>query len=172
MKASKLIFLIAVSVFFTTNAISQETMPKGKKIWAKSFLNQKAPELYVENWITEKPKTKGKFMIIDFWATWCPPCRRAIPHLNDFAKDLKKDVIVIGITNETKEKVLAMKGPKIDYYIGSDPQSKMSKELQIQGIPHVIVVDPKGIVRWEGLPILPNYELTEDKLKDLIKKYK
>lgn len=172
MKNFKNLLIITLSLFFINTVNSQEVNPPGKKIWAKSFLNQKAPELVVAEWITDKPETKGKFVIVDFWATWCSPCRRAIPHLNDFAKDLKKDVIVIGITNENKEKVLAMKKPKINYYIGSDPQSRMAKELQIQGIPHVIVIDPKGIVRWEGLPILPNYELTEEKLKELIKKYK
>ncbi len=172
MKTIKPLLILALSLFLLNTVNAQEVNPPGKKIWAKSFLNKKAPELVVAEWVTDKPDTKGKFVIVDFWATWCPPCRRAIPHLNKFYKDLKKDVVVIGITNEGKQKILAMKKPKIDYFIGSDPQNRMAKELQIQGIPHVIVIDPKGVVRWEGLPILPNYELTEKKLKELIKKYK
>jgi len=162
------IFLLLVSF----NVKSQEVNPQGKKIWAKSFLNQKAPELVVDQWVTDEPKLKGKFVIVDFWATWCPPCKRAIPELNKFAKDLKKDIVVIGISDEPPQKIKSMKNPVIDYFIASDPQRKMMNELQIKGIPHVIVIDPKGIVRWEGLPIFPNYELTEEKLKALIKKYK
>ena len=162
--------ILLLSTFF--NVKSQEVNPPGKKIWAKSFLNQKAPDLVVDQWVTNEPKLKGKFVIVDFWATWCPPCKRAIPELNKFAKDLKKDVVVIGISNESPEKIKSMKKPVIEYYIASDPQKRMMKELQVRGIPHVIVIDPKGIVRWEGLPILPNYELTEEKLKELIKKYK
>jgi hypothetical protein len=37
-----------------------------KKLWAKSYINKKAPELVVEKWLTEKPDTKGKFILIDF----------------------------------------------------------------------------------------------------------
>jgi len=126
----------------------------------------------VGQWVTQEPKTKGKFIIVDFWATWCLPCKKAIPELNKLAEKFKKDIVVIGISNESPERIKAMKNPIINYYIASDPQMRMMKEIQVKGIPHVIVIDPKGIVRWEGLPILPNYELTEDKLKELIKKYK
>ena len=45
----------------------------------KSIFNQPAPELIVETWIGEKPEIDGKFVLIDFWFTWCPRCRRAIP---------------------------------------------------------------------------------------------
>jgi thiol-disulfide isomerase/thioredoxin len=67
-----------------------------KQLWAKSIINQEAPDLVVEKWLTKKPNTKGKFVLIDFWATWCAPCRRAIPDLNKFQKRFKKDLVIIG----------------------------------------------------------------------------
>ncbi len=172
MKNFKRLIPFILLVFAFSFAQSQEVNPPGKKIWAKSFLNQKAPEIVVDSWVTDEPKLKGKFIIVDFWATWCPPCKRAIPELNKFAKNLQKDVVVIGISDEPPAKIKKMLTPKIEYFVASDSQRRMMKELQVKGIPHVIVIDPKGIVRWEGLPILPNYELTEEKLKELIKKYK
>ena len=53
-------------------------------MWAKSFLFAKAPALVVEKWLTDEPATQGKYVLIEFWATWCPPCRKSIPKLNEF----------------------------------------------------------------------------------------
>ena len=42
-----------------------------KKMYGKSFYHQKAPEFVVEKWLSDVPDMKGKFIMIDFWATWC-----------------------------------------------------------------------------------------------------
>lgn len=167
----KNIFMISICLLISSLTYAQESN-NGKKMWAKSVLNQKAPALKVTEWLSSKPETKGKFILIDFWATWCGPCRKAIPELNEIHKQFKDDLVVIGISQESAEKVKAMKEPEIDYFYGIDPQNTMSKELDIQGIPHVILIDPKGIVRWEGYPLLQGHELTPEVVKALIQKYK
>jgi thiol-disulfide isomerase/thioredoxin len=139
-----------------------------KKLWAKSFLNQKAPELVVEQWLTAKPDTEGKYVLIDFWATWCGPCRKAIPDLNAFHSKFKDKLVVIGISDETEAKVRAMKEPKIEYFSAIDTKGTTKKRLEVTGIPHVILVDPKGVVRWEGFPLLKGHELTEKVIADIL----
>ena len=167
----KILFSTLVLLSLSTILTAQESN-NGKQIWAESFLNNKAPELYVQEWLSNAPDTKGKFMLIDFWATWCGPCRKAIPELNEFAKKFSKDLVVIGISNEPKETIQKMESPVIEYYSGRDASKTMSGILKIKGIPHVILVDPKGIVRWEGFPLLEGHELTAEKLAALIQKYK
>lgn len=152
---------------FIISAFSQE-----KKLWAKSIINQKAPKLVVEKWLSDKPDTNGKFVLIDFWATWCGPCKRAIPGLNQFRTEFANDLIVIGISDESKEQVNSLLNPKIEYYSAIDTQRRMYDALEVQGIPHCILIDPNGIVRWEGYPILTGYELTSAVIQDIITKYK
>src|SRR5262245_17514474 len=116
-----------------------------KRIWAKSFLGQKAPELVVEKWLTKEPDRKGKFVLIDFWATWCPPCRKAIPELNAFQKKFSDKLVVLGISDESEATVQKLKEPKIEYASAIDQQARMKKTLEVSGIPHVILIDPQGI---------------------------
>jgi cytochrome c biogenesis protein CcmG, thiol:disulfide interchange protein DsbE len=159
--------ILLLTSLFVINAFSQD-----KKLWAKSVINQKAPKLVVEKWLTEKPNTKGKFVLIDFWATWYGPCRRAIPDLNQFRTEFEKDLIIIGISDESQETIQSMTNPKMDYYSAIDSENRMYNLLEIRGIPHCIVIDPEGIVRWEGYPTLNGFELTSEVIKDIIEKYK
>jgi thiol-disulfide isomerase/thioredoxin len=142
-----------------------------KKLWAKSYLNQKAPELIVEKWLSEKPEWKGKFLLVDFWATWCGPCLKAIPELNRFHEQFGKQMVVVGLSDEQASKVASMKQPHIEYYSAIDTQKRMKKEVEVKGIPHVMIIDPQGIVRWEGFPFLSGHELTEEVVKNLLRKH-
>ncbi|MCI9844431.1 TlpA family protein disulfide reductase [Flavobacterium pectinovorum] len=159
--------LLLLTFLFVLNAYSQQ-----KRLWAKSVINQKAPKLTVEKWLSDKPETKGKFVLIDFWATWCGPCKRAIPELNHFKTEFENELIVIGISDETKEVVNTLTAPKIEYFSAIDTGRTMYNALEVQGIPHCLLIDPDGIVRWEGFPTLTGFELTSEVIKDIITKYK
>ena len=158
--------IIALVTLLATNAL----FAAEKKLWAKSFLNQKAPELVVEKWLTKEPDRKGKFVLIDFWATWCGPCRKAIPELNAFHKKFGDKLVIIGISDEPETKVKSMETPKIEYFSAIDTQGRTKKAVGVTGIPHALIIDPQGIVRWEGFPLLKDFELTEKVVADTLEK--
>jgi cytochrome c biogenesis protein CcmG/thiol:disulfide interchange protein DsbE len=155
----------------TENTNSTVAVDSQKEIWAKRFLNEKAPEIVIEKWLSAKPETDGKFLLVDFWATWCGPCRKAIPELNQLHQKFGKKLVVIGLSDEPEEKVRAMTDPPIEYFSAIDTAGTTKKILEVRGIPHVLIIDPKGIVRWEGFPLLDGHELTEQVVQDILTKY-
>lgn len=155
---------------------------KEKRLWARSCLWEKAPDFVVEKWLGEKPDTTGpfisgdgspedamgKYVLLEFWATWCSQCRRAVPFLNQLHEKFKEYLLVIGISNEKEETVRKLTQPKIEYYVAIDTQARMKNQLGVYGIPHILIVEPGGYVVWEGFPFLRGYELTEEVVEKII----
>jgi thiol-disulfide isomerase/thioredoxin len=142
---------------------------KTKKLYADDWRGKKAPEFVVEQMLTDQPDRKSKVVLIDFWATWCPPCREAIPELNQFQEKFKDDLVVIGVSDEKPNTVREfMKKTPIKYTLAIDQQKRMKDQLKVTGIPHVIIVSTDGIVRWQGFPLSDEEHLTEDIVRRVI----
>ncbi len=137
------------------------------QLHAKSIRGQRAPNLVVSEWLTPAPEVNGKFVLVDFWATWCGPCRRSIPTLNTLASKFSDKLVVIGISEEPAAEIRRMADPVMNYAVASDPAGTTYNELQVQAIPHAFLIDPHGIVRFEGNP----HYLTEEIVAQLIHKY-
>lgn len=94
--------------------------------------------------------TKGKIVVVDFWASWCPPCRRSIPHLKKFhAKYSKQGVVVIGISLDknkaaAKQYIKSAGIPWVIAYSGKGWGDPTAKKYGIRGIPSVWVIGKDG----------------------------
>ncbi len=120
---------------------------------AKNNVGQQFPELKL-NFVGDKPDLAGKPLLIEFWATWCEPCRDSIPQLNELWKTYKdKGLVMIGVTKEDEAPVKEfVKEIPIHFPIGRDPSAGLAGQLGIIVIPHAIVVDKRGKITWEGHP--------------------
>ena len=140
-----------------------------KELYADEFRGKKAPEFLVEDFITPKPDMKGRVVLIDFWATWCGPCRKAIPELNEIQAKFKDDLVVVGVSDESPATVVKfMEKTQIKYTSAIDTQARMKKAVNVRGIPHVIIISTDGIVRWQGFPLSDDEPLTAAIVKQVI----
>jgi len=120
------------------------------KLYAASFRGQRPPQIIVDEWLTSPPDITNKFVLVDIWASWAEPARETIPHLNQLQAHFKEKLVVIGLSNESLDEVRKMTTPPIHYSVGTDTQGRTLSALQVRAIPHAILIDPSGIVRYEG----------------------
>ena len=137
-----------------------------------SPIGKPAPEIRVEEWVKGAPLDqfkKGRIYVVDFWATWCGPCRAAIPHLTRLAKKHPGEVEVIGVSiSETQEtpgdreyigrvKAFVRKmGEQMDYRVAVDRPDRFMhstwfKPAGTGGIPTAYIIDRDGRVAWVGI---------------------
>jgi peroxiredoxin len=101
-------------------------------------------ELGGKKWtLTEQ---RGKVVVVNFWATWCPPCRKEMPDLETLYKQFKdQGLVILAISDEDAGKVAPfIAEQKVTYPILLDPGRKVNELFQIEGIPKTFVYDRGG----------------------------
>lgn len=127
------------------------------------------PPYYQKSEVLKLSNYTGKVVILDFWATWCPPCRKGIPDLIQLKKDYKdKGVEVIGISLDNlthggataADVIPFMKSNKINYPIVRGDNEVINNFGGISSIPTSFVVDKEGyiIASYVGLVEKSAYE--------------
>jgi cytochrome c biogenesis protein CcmG, thiol:disulfide interchange protein DsbE len=116
---------------------------------------------------------RGKFVVLNFWATWCGPCKAETPLLQKLFEKYKDDgVIVIGINrNESSVELRAfIEKYNMTYPILLDPGEKVSVDLyETDSIPRTFFIDENGIIRDSTLGMLVALS-TESKIQELLKR--
>ena len=123
-----------------------------------------------ETWITPKVDLAGKVMVLDFWATWCGPCIRASPILDELQQKHEGKLAVIAVGGQKRsnfpedvnaiKKFLVKKPSKYSHV--HDKDQTVYKSVKPRGIPHVVVLSTDGVVRWQGNPLDPSFRVIVD----------
>jgi thiol-disulfide isomerase/thioredoxin len=125
-------------------------------MWASSRVFTDAPPLDVEKWLSGKPETDGKFVVIEFWRTWCGACKRMTPLMNTLQKKFGGELAVIGITGESEESVKAYKGPKKEYFLALDRPLPKEDQVVVTPEPSKNVGDGPDTAAPQSITVHPD----------------
>jgi thiol-disulfide isomerase/thioredoxin len=103
----------------------------------------------------DKPVITGHPLLFEFWATWCPPCRASIAHLNELNKKYHdRGLQIVGISGEDKAVVENFRARvPMHYAVALDADQALATEFQVQTIPNAWLLDKDGRVVWSGHPM-------------------
>lgn len=151
-----LIGLVLALVFISTHAAEQPPLSRGMALLTDGRM---APEMILPNMDDELVDLKdfrGKTVIINFWATWCPPCRREMPSMERLFQRLNKDKFSVLAVNigEDFDTVFAFTGTlslQPTFPMLFDPDSTTLEQWKVRGLPTTYVVGPDGRITHRAI---------------------
>jgi len=93
---------------------------------------------------------KGKVVYMDFWASWCPPCIKSFPFLNELENQLKEQglqVIGVNLDEKVADAQAFLASHPVDFSIVADPSKQCAKSFEVMAMPTSYLIDRKGNIR-------------------------
>lgn len=113
----------------------------------------KAPDFELKNLAGETVKLsdfEGKKVMLNFWATWCPPCKAEMPDMQKFYKEAGDEIVILAVNIDTENDVAGFaKQMGVNFPILLDEKQRVSTTYQILSIPTTYFIDEKGIITYK-----------------------
>ena len=158
MKRLSAVALLCVATAFTSAALAADAAPDFKLPSAKGMV--------------ELSKMKGKVVYVDFWASWCAPCRKSFPWMNELHKKYKDqgfEVVAINLDKSRETIDEFLKKSPVDFTIAYDPSGGAAASYKVAGMPSSYLVDRSGQLQTSHIGFRDkDKEDIEGKIKELL----
>lgn len=156
--------LFAMLTVALVQAMEKEDTPRQPENLPGLQTGVKAPDFELKTLTGETVKLsqfEGKKVMLNFWATWCPPCKEEMPEMEQFYREKKEDIVILAVNIDPQFDVQQFaKEMGVTFPILLDEDDSVNKMYQILTIPTTFFIDEKGIIRSKYLG-----SMTIDKMK-------
>ena len=102
-------------------------------------------------------------LLMDFWATWCKPCKQVMKHLNNFHNEYKDQGFQVLMVNQDTPRSLGkvksyINSKNYDFFVSIDPNQQIAKKLNGQIMPNLILINQDGSIQWRHQGYMPGEE--------------
>ncbi len=143
--------MLAGLAFFIADAFREKVIAVGDKAPDFRIVADNGKEISRSNF-------GGRLLVLNFWATWCPPCVEEIPSLDEFQKRFAASgVVVLGVSVDKNEQAYRnfLKRSNISFLTARDPEAGISSEYGTYQYPETYVIDSTGRVVQKHIGSLP-----------------
>ena len=115
---------------------------------------------------------KGKIVVLNFWATWCAPCKREIPLLNQLVEKFsnREDIVFIALTNDSKNRVENFLKTQEFKYLQTFANSEIFKKYKVSAIPTHYIINKEGKIVLRMVGSLPDiHKILETRINNLLR---
>ena len=138
--------LMLIAAFCLTGALAANAIEPGTKA-----IDFKLPTIEGKEFTLSEQT--GRVIVLDFWASWCAPCREEFPFLIELAnQNMDKSFAVVAVNIDKKsanaKAFIAKLKVEVPFVIPVDAESKIPSKYEVENMPTTFIIDKKGVVRY------------------------
>ncbi|MFH2057204.1 MAG: TlpA disulfide reductase family protein [bacterium] len=127
----------------------------------------------IDSALTDSTELAGNVVYVDFWASWCVPCRKSFPWLQGLLERYQKEglrIVAVNLDKDPKAAAKFLRDMPVTFPIVYDSSGVLAKVYNLEAMPTSFVYDRNGVLRWQHLGFQPTDTLeTEEMLFELIR---